>query len=66
MSKDLKWRGFKFVGSSICYAYMQAVEMVNDHLVDCFRQGELRPAPGRSVAALWSHGQCSCQFVAKV
>ena len=38
MSKDLKKRGFKFVGSTICYAYMQAVGMVNDHLVDCFRR----------------------------
>ena len=37
MSKDLKKRGFKFVGSTICYAYMQAVGMVNDHLVDCFK-----------------------------
>ena len=37
MSKDLKKRGFKFVGSTICYAYMQAVGMVDDHLVDCFR-----------------------------
>ena len=37
MSKDLKRRGFKFVGSTICYAFMQAVGMVNDHLVDCFR-----------------------------
>ena len=48
MSKDLKKRGFKFVGSTICYAFMQAVGMVNDHLVDCFRHGELRgrsPAP---------------------
>ncbi|HTT23021.1 MAG TPA: DNA-3-methyladenine glycosylase I [Candidatus Sulfotelmatobacter sp.] len=35
MSKDLKRRGFKFVGSTICYAFMQAVGMVNDHLVDC-------------------------------
>jgi DNA-3-methyladenine glycosylase I len=42
MSKDLKRRGFKFVGSTICYAFMQAVGMVNDHLVDCFRHGELR------------------------
>lgn len=41
MSKDLKKRGFKFVGSTICYAYMQAVGMVNDHLVDCFRYEEL-------------------------
>lgn len=35
MSKDLKKRGFKFVGSTICYAYMQAVGMVNDHITDC-------------------------------
>jgi DNA-3-methyladenine glycosylase I len=46
MSKDLKRRGFKFVGSTICYAFMQAVGMVNDHLVDCFRHGEVRkPGP---------------------
>ena len=37
MSKDLQRRGFKFVGSTICYAFMQAVGMVNDHMVDCFR-----------------------------
>ena len=37
MSKDLKERGFKFVGSTICYAFMEAVGMVNDHQVDCFR-----------------------------
>lgn len=37
MSKDLKKRGFKFIGSKICYAFMQAVGMVNDHIVDCFR-----------------------------
>jgi DNA-3-methyladenine glycosylase I len=42
MSKDLKRRGFKFVGSTICYAFMQGVGMVNDHLVGCFRHGELR------------------------
>ena len=42
MSKDLKRRGFKFVGSTICYAFMQAVGMVNDHLADCFRHEELR------------------------
>jgi DNA-3-methyladenine glycosylase I len=42
MSKDLKRRGFTFVGSTICYAFMQAVGMVNDHLVECFRHGELR------------------------
>ena len=37
MSKELRRRGFKFVGSTICYAFMQAVGMVNDHLTDCFR-----------------------------
>lgn len=43
MSKDLKRRGFRFVGSTICYAFMQAVGMVNDHLVECFRYRELNP-----------------------
>jgi len=41
MSKDLKKRGFKFVGSTICYAFMQAIGMVNDHTTDCFRHKEL-------------------------
>tara|TARA_Y100000310_G_scaffold325133_1_gene388136 strand:- start:1297 stop:1851 length:555 start_codon:yes stop_codon:yes gene_type:complete len=41
MSKDLKERGFKFVGSTICYAFMQAVGMVNDHEVSCFRYREV-------------------------
>jgi DNA-3-methyladenine glycosylase I len=41
MSKDLKGRGFNFVGSTICYAFMQAVGMVNDHVVDCYRYREL-------------------------
>jgi DNA-3-methyladenine glycosylase I len=41
MSKDLKKRGFKFVGSTICYAYMQAVGMVNDHVVRCFRYKQI-------------------------
>lgn len=41
MSKDLKRRGFRFVGPTICYAHMQATGMVNDHLVSCFRYGEL-------------------------
>ena len=41
MSKDLKKRGFRFVGSTICYAFMQATGMVNDHLVECFRYKEL-------------------------
>lgn len=42
MSKDLKKRGFKFVGSTICYAFMQAVGMVNDHETTCFRYKELK------------------------
>jgi DNA-3-methyladenine glycosylase I len=42
MSKDLKRRGFSFVGSTICYAFMQAVGMVNDHVADCFRSRVLR------------------------
>jgi len=42
MSKDLLKRGFKFVGSTICYAFMQAVGMVNDHTVDCFRYRKAR------------------------
>jgi DNA-3-methyladenine glycosylase I len=46
MSKDLKQRGFTFVGTTICYAYMQAVGLVNDHLVGCFRQAELANATG--------------------
>jgi DNA-3-methyladenine glycosylase I len=41
MSKDLKKRGFNFVGSTICYAFMQAVGLVNDHLVTCFRYSQL-------------------------
>lgn len=41
MSKDLARRGFKFVGSTICYAFMQATGMVNDHVADCFRYREL-------------------------
>jgi DNA-3-methyladenine glycosylase I len=42
MSKDLKKRGFTFVGSTICYAFMQAVGLVNDHMVTCFRYRELQ------------------------
>ena len=42
MSRDLKKRGFTFVGPTICYAFMQAVGMVNDHVVDCFRFKELK------------------------
>jgi DNA-3-methyladenine glycosylase I len=42
MSKELKKRGFKFVGSTICYAFMQATGMVNDHTTDCYRHKELQ------------------------
>jgi DNA-3-methyladenine glycosylase I len=42
MSKDLKRRGFRFVGSTICYAFMQATGMVNDHPRDCFRRNQIR------------------------
>lgn len=42
MSKDLQRRGFNFVGSTICYSFMQAVGMVNDHIVSCFRHTEIR------------------------
>lgn len=41
MSKDLRRRGFRFVGPTICYAFMQAVGLVNDHTVDCFRRAQL-------------------------
>jgi DNA-3-methyladenine glycosylase I len=41
LSKDLKQRGFKFVGSTICYAHMQATGMINDHIVACFRRREI-------------------------
>ncbi len=47
MSKDLKKRGFNFVGSTICYAFMQAVGMVNDHRVDCFRYAQVSRAGRR-------------------
>jgi len=46
MSRDLKRRGFRFVGPTICYAHMQATGMVNDHIVDCFRWAELRGEAG--------------------
>ncbi len=44
MSKDLKKKGFRFVGATICYAFMQAAGMVNDHTTDCFRYKQLRSA----------------------
>lgn len=45
LSKDLKRRGFRFVGTTICYAFMQAVGLVNDHVVDCFRYHQLVTSP---------------------
>jgi DNA-3-methyladenine glycosylase I len=42
MSKELKRQGFTFVGTTICYAFMQAVGMVNDHIVECFRWQEVQ------------------------
>ncbi|MBN2376506.1 MAG: DNA-3-methyladenine glycosylase I [Sedimentisphaerales bacterium] len=47
MSKDLKKRGFNFVGSTICYAFMQAAGMVNDHTTNCFRYHDLRKIKNR-------------------
>lgn len=46
MAKDLKKRGFKFVGSTICYAFMQAVGLVNDHTLDCFRYKQIKIMKG--------------------
>jgi DNA-3-methyladenine glycosylase I len=52
MSRDLKARGFRFVGPTICYAHMQATGMVNDHLVSCFRHGQVSGArPRRRTAS---------------
>jgi DNA-3-methyladenine glycosylase I len=51
MSKDLRRRGFKFVGPTICYAFMQAVGLVNDHVIDCFRYRELAGKAVRSAVA---------------
>ncbi len=48
ISKDLKRRGFKFVGSTIVYAYLQAVGVVNDHTIDCFRHAEVKESGRRS------------------
>jgi len=49
MSKELKKREFKFVGPTICYAFMQAVGMVNDHLVQCFRHDQIKRLSARSI-----------------
>jgi DNA-3-methyladenine glycosylase I len=51
MSEALVGRGFRFVGPTICYAFMQAVGMVNDHLVTCFRHAELQPGPKAAPAS---------------
>ncbi len=63
LSKDLQKRGFKFVGSTICYAFMQAVGMVNDHTVQCFRYGELlrekRRRQGRQLPSFITRGRTS-------
>lgn len=57
-SRDLKRRGFSFVGSTVVYAYMQAVGMVNDHLVDCFRYREIRRLSSvHGAASLQSHSE---------
>ncbi len=56
LSKDLKRRGFKFVGTTICYAFMQAVGMVNDHVVQCFRHEVLAENPNRSALAERARG----------
>jgi DNA-3-methyladenine glycosylase I len=50
LSKDLKQRGFKFVGSTICYAHMQATGTVNDHVIECFRRREIIDGYGRGKA----------------
>jgi Methyladenine glycosylase len=47
---DLKQRGFSFVGSTVVYAYMQSVGMVNDHLIDCFRYREIRQLSRTEIA----------------
>lgn len=60
LSKDLKARGFQFVGSTICYAYMQAAGLVMDHTTDCFRYPELAEVDGRRADARLAgqrHGQ---------
>jgi DNA-3-methyladenine glycosylase I len=59
MSKDLRKRGFKFVGSTICYAFMQATGMVNDHLVTCFRYREVTAARLRQASGLFPKDRSS-------
>jgi DNA-3-methyladenine glycosylase I len=52
LSADLRRRGFTFVGPTICYAFMQAVGLVNDHTVDCFRHRAVARLAGRSTRRL--------------
>ncbi|MEA2163291.1 MAG: DNA-3-methyladenine glycosylase [Thermoanaerobaculia bacterium] len=52
LSRDLLRRGFKFVGSTICYAFMQAVGMVNDHTIDCFRYEGVAKSSGTKASAV--------------
>ena len=59
MSRDLKKRGFRFVGPTICYAHMQATGMVNDHTVDCFRWAELAVAGAAPTVQYPSEGETS-------
>lgn len=61
LSKDLKKRGFKFVGSTICYAFMQAVGLINDHTSDCFRYRELRKT-GVTAPSYIKPSARSCSF----
>lgn len=53
LSRDLKGRGFKFLGSTICYAFMQAVGMVNDHTIDCFRHAKTLDGSPREAPNHW-------------
>jgi DNA-3-methyladenine glycosylase I len=55
MSKELKKRGFKFVGPTICYAFMQAAGLVNDHLTSCFRYEELATDHGKTPTSRRHH-----------
>jgi DNA-3-methyladenine glycosylase I len=58
MSKELKKRGFGFVGSTICYAFMQAVGMVNDHLTDCYRYGPVKKLAKKGDRIQTTGGTC--------
>lgn len=59
MSRDLKQRGFNFVGTTICYAFMQAVGMVNDHTVNCFRHAEVKKSAQREKSGRRDKPHCS-------